>query len=151
MRRFIVIPLLAAGLALGACAQKSYPPASGSSSGSSSTAPATGTALPPPETAPAAGSGTAVQGGETTGGSAGGWVSTYPYGTAGEATGSAASPGGETPTAATVEQSESEGTTAVLSSEDDRGSVRPQASGWQNPNVTPEQHQADIEACYRYA
>ena len=144
MRRFIVIPLLVAGLALGACAQTSYPSASSPSSG----APAAGTALPPPDTAPAAGSGSA---GASTGDSSDGWVSTYPYGTAseagGDAAGATASPGGETPTAATAD---SGGTGTVLSS-DERGSVRPQASGWQNPNVTPEQHQADIEGCYRYA
>ena len=140
MRRFIVIPLLAAGLALGACAQKSYPPASGASSA----APAAGTALPPPDTAPAAG-------GSSAGGATDGWVSTYPYGDASEATGATASPGGETPTAATVDQGESQGTVSVLSSQEYEGSVQPHASGWQNPSVTPEQHQADIEGCYRYA
>lgn len=155
MRRFIMIPLLAAGLALGACAQKSYPPSSGVSSGASSAAPAAGTALPPPDTAPAAG------GSDSAGGSGDGWVSTYPYGTAtggtatggtaSEATGSTVSPGGETPTAATVEQDDSGGTVSVLSSQDDQGSVQSNASGWQNPDVTPEQHQADIEGCYRYA
>ena len=142
MRRFIMIPLLAAGLALGACAQKAYPPVSGTSSVS----PATGTALPPPDVAPAAGT-------SSTGASNDGWVSTYPYGTASEssgsgATGSTVSPGGETPTAATASEG---GTVTVLSSEDEQGSVQSNASGWQNPDVTPEQHQADIEGCYRYA
>jgi hypothetical protein len=27
----------------------------------------------------------------------------------------------------------------------------PESAGWSNPNVTPEQHRADLESCYGYA
>ncbi|MGF1608995.1 MAG: hypothetical protein ACFCUQ_06340 [Kiloniellales bacterium] len=60
----------------------------------------------------------------------GGWVSSYPYGTA---QGSQRAEGAES------------------SDVTEEGGLTRDVSGWSKPNVTSEQRTADIEACYRYA
>lgn len=130
MRFSLLVPTLGLALALGACATESYPLASPPQSATAERAaaprPAPGEALAPPDAlARADSSAVPPQGNQA-------WVSKYPYGTTDSAaTGRAA--------AAAPEPANPE------------PEIRADSTGWVKADGSDEEHQADIESCYRYA
>lgn len=147
---------------LAACSSKPYPPERGASSASAAVAPAEAT---PSAVAAAAATSTAAP---AASGQSATWTSTYPYGTDQGAAEPAAAPAQTAATAPApapatapapegellARASDSAETVTVYSAEDEAGERSPLApfvSGWAKPGSTPDQHRADIEACYRYA
>ncbi|MCG8360258.1 MAG: hypothetical protein MI920_32230 [Kiloniellales bacterium] len=94
-------------------------------------------------------------GGGSSGGS-GTVAGTYPYGTPRQgAAGRAAPPPALIARARTLDSGQREvvdETITLIPAESDKAAPPVTfASAWRKPEITPEQHRADIEACYRYA
>lgn len=165
MRLSLLIPTLGLALSLAACASQSYPPQaapqSGNATPTAAPAPATqsaaapaaeaseaeiakpdlGETLSPPDAYTRAEPGEAPASAEV----GSGWVSKYPYGTASDQAAS------EAAAVAPAAGTDATGTGAADTASGSEPTVQVGSTGWIKAEVTAEEHQADIEACYRYA